>query len=290
MWVGRENLGPEDSPSLAHQYWWDENSQEYLDEHGDTLGEQRFIWGPEGVLESEIRVLGAESTLLAARVLEFGCGAAQCARALASRGVAVVATDISPRMLAAGQQLNERSGVRFPLIAADVLHLPFADSSFDIAFTSFGALPFIEDLSAAFCELARVLRPGGILAYSTPHPTRWMFPDSPTRDAMTVTTGYFDKRAYVERNDSDCLSYVEFPHTLTDHSRALASAEFVIERIWEPEWPKGRNLVWGGWGPERSSWIPGTLIIRARLAESDSSVCRDAPVDPITDPNRQRDS
>ena len=261
MWVGREILGPEDSASAAHRNWWDANSGDYLAEHGSDLGEVSFSWGPEGLLEDDAHILG---DIAGKRVLEFGCGGAQCSRALALEGGDVVATDISPRMLMAAQELNERHGVGFPLVAADVLNMPFADSSFDIAFTSFGALPFVEDLEAAYREIARVLRPGGTLAYSTPHPTRWMFPDSPTRDAMTVTTSYFDGRAYVERDSADALDYVEFPHTLAEHSAALASAGFTIERLWEPEWPEGRTLVWGGWGPERSPWIPGTLIVRAR--------------------------
>ena len=261
MWVGRENIEPGDNPSVAHRQWWDNNSHDYLTEHGETLGEVQFLWGPEGVTEEELQILG---DLSHARVLEFGCGAAQCARTLTRQGISVVATDISPRMLQAARQLNERHGIEVPLLAADVLSLPFHSGSFDAAFTSFGAFPFIEDLGAACAELARVLSPGGILAYSTPHPIRWMFPDSPTRDAMVVTTPYFDRRAYVERNDDDALAYVEFHHTLADHSAALAAAGFAIEQIWEPEWPAGRTLVWGGWGPERSPWIPGTLIIRAR--------------------------
>ncbi|MFT3942643.1 MAG: class I SAM-dependent methyltransferase [Ancrocorticia sp.] len=261
MWVGRENIAPGENPSAAHRVWWDENSEDYLAEHGETLGDVEFIWGPEGATEDDLNVLG---DLTNSRVLEFGCGAAQCSRALAKRGVAVLATDISPRMLRAAARLNTRYGINVPLLAADVLALPFDSGSFDAAFTSFGAFPFIEDLGGACTELARVLRPGGTLAYSTPHPTRWMFPDSPTRDAMIVTTPYFDRRAYVERNDDDALAYVEFHHTLADHSAALAAAGFVIERIWEPEWPADRTLVWGGWGPERSPWIPGTLIIRAR--------------------------
>ncbi len=261
MWVGHENIAPGESASAAHRQWWDASSDDYLSEHGETLGDTRFMWGPEGATEDDLHVLG---DLSHARVLEFGCGAAQCSRALAKRGVAVVATDISPRMLQAASQLNEHHGIEVPVLAADVLALPFQSGSFDVAFTSFGAFPFIGDLGAACMELARVLHAGGILAYSTPHPTRWMFPDSPTRDAMIVTTPYFDRRAYVERNDDDALAYVEFHHTLADHSAALAAAGFAIEQIWEPEWPAGRTLVWGGWGPERSPWIPGTLIIRAR--------------------------
>lgn len=72
MWVGRENIDPKDNPSAAHRQWWDNNSHDYLTEHGETLGDVQFMWGPEGATEESLHVLG---DLSQARVLEFGCGA-----------------------------------------------------------------------------------------------------------------------------------------------------------------------------------------------------------------------
>jgi hypothetical protein len=34
----------------------------------------------------------------------------------------------------------------------------------------------------------------------------------------------------------------------------------------EPEWPAGHDRVWGGWGPERGRWLPGTAIFCTELA------------------------
>lgn len=266
MWFGREHLDAGESASQAHRSWWDEHANEYLEEHGQTLGDADFIWGPEGFSEEEAHVLGDLSELVDKRILEFGAGAAQCSRFLALQGCRPVASDISGAMLDAAATLNRVRGIDFPLVQADVLALPFLDASFDVAFTSFGALSFIEDLGAAFSELARVLTPGGRLAYSALHPVRWMFPDSPHLDAMTVHTSYFSREPYVERDDDGELTYVEFPHTLSEHTAALAQAGFLTEQMWEPEWPENRDVVWGGWGPERSKWLPGTLIVRSRKA------------------------
>jgi demethylmenaquinone methyltransferase/2-methoxy-6-polyprenyl-1,4-benzoquinol methylase len=51
---------------------------------------------------------------------------------------------------------------RVPKVAADALHLPFADGVFDAVTISFG-LRNVSDPDAALAELARVTRPGGRL-------------------------------------------------------------------------------------------------------------------------------
>ena len=50
-----------------------------------------------------------------------------------------------------------------PLVQANALDLPFADDSFDVA-VSFKVLAHIEDIRGAIAEMARVVRPGGVLA------------------------------------------------------------------------------------------------------------------------------
>lgn len=146
MWVGREPLDPDERPSVAHSRWWSANAADYLAEHGDVLGEADFVWGPEGLDESEAEILGEPSELRGARILEIGAGAAQCSRYLAGLGARVVATDVSLGMLAEAASINVSGFAEAPLVAADGLRLPFAEGSFDVVFTSFGVVPFVENL------------------------------------------------------------------------------------------------------------------------------------------------
>lgn len=246
----------------AGRRWWDANAAEYLDEHGDFLGPADFCWCPEGLRESDAHLLG---DVAGRRVLEVGAGAAQCTRWLTAQGALAVATDVAGGMLAASRRLDARLGVRTPALQADARALPFADDVFDLAFTAFGAIPFVADADRVHREVARVLRPGGTWVFSVTHPVRWAFPDDPSSHGLTAVRSYFDRRPYVETDDAGVVTYAEHHRTLGDHVAELTGAGFRLERLVEPTWPADHERVWGGWGPVRGAVLPGTAIFVCRL-------------------------
>ena len=75
-------------------------------------------------------------------VLEIGAGAAQCSRWLAGPGRAPGGPGPLPPP-APARAADRRSAV--PLVQADAGALPFADGSFDLACSAYGALPFVAD-------------------------------------------------------------------------------------------------------------------------------------------------
>jgi len=242
--------------------WWDTAAAEYLAEHGDFLGPADFCWCPEGLREADAQLLG---DVTGRRVLEVGAGAAQCSRWLAGRGAAVVATDVSRGMLDQARRIDAELGTRVPLVQADARALPFADATFDIAFTAFGALPFVARPAEVHAEVARVLVPGGRWVFSVTHSLRWAFPDDPSERGLRATRSYFDRRPYVETDDAGRLTYAEHHRTLGDHVADVTGAGFRLEALLEPEWPAGHERTWGGWGPVRGAILPGTAIVVCRL-------------------------
>ena len=246
----------------AGRHWWDRNAADYLAEHGAFLGDDDFCWCPEGLRESEAHLLG---DVAGRRVLEVGAGAAQCSRWLLARGAHAVATDVSGGMLAQSLALDARLAVTTPVVQADARALPFADDSFDAAFTAFGAIPFVADAGRVHHEVARILRPDGRWVFSVTHPVRWAFPDDPGTRGLTATRSYFDRRPYVETDDTGTVTYAEHHRTLGDHVAELVAAGFRLERLLEPRWPAGHVRVWGGWGPVRGAVLPGTAIFVCRL-------------------------
>ena len=260
--AGRRGADP-DETARANRTWWDVEAGGYYAEHGDFLGDDDFVWGPEGLREADAGLLGAVDGLA---LLEIGAGAAQCSRYAARRGARVVASDISGGMLRQGLDLNARftleSGLTVPLVQCDATSLPFNDGSFDTVFTSYGAVPFVADSAAVMAEAARVLRPGGRFVFSTTHPIRWALPDDPGYPGLTVTSSYFDRTPYVEQqpNGSGAASYVEHHRTLGDRIREITAAGLHLVDLVEPEWPAENQQVWGGWSPLRGALIPGTAI------------------------------
>lgn len=98
------------------------------------------------------------------RVLDVAAGTGVSTAELARTGAYCVAADFSLGMLRAGGRRN------LPRIAADALHLPFADESFDGVTISFG-LRNIVDPDRALREMARVTRRRGrivVCEFSTP--------------------------------------------------------------------------------------------------------------------------
>jgi malonyl-CoA O-methyltransferase len=101
-------------------------------------------------------------------VLDLGCGPGRSAAALkrAHPGATVIALDFAPGMLREAGRRMANEGVRFERVCADALRLPIADASIDLVFSSL-MLQWCEPLHVAFTEVCRVLRPGGLVMFST---------------------------------------------------------------------------------------------------------------------------
>lgn len=143
------------------------------------------------MLTVDLDYIGARA---GASVLDIGCGNGRHSFEALKRGCRVVAGDVDPETLAGVASMAAAlwaadavppSG-RLTCAAVDATALPFDDDSFDIVIAS-EVLEHVVADEAAVQEMARVLRPSGMLVASVP---RWW----PERVCWSLSREYHDTR------------------------------------------------------------------------------------------------
>jgi ubiquinone/menaquinone biosynthesis C-methylase UbiE len=95
------------------------------------------------------------------KVLDVACGSGNGAIAAARRSWGgTVGADYVPALLERGRERAAAERLEVEFVEADAQDLPFADGSFDVAMSIFGAM-FAPDQQKAADELLRVVKPGG---------------------------------------------------------------------------------------------------------------------------------
>jgi len=96
-------------------------------------------------------------------VLDVACGTGNSAIPAARRGAIVTGIDIAPNLLMQARERAAAERLNILFDEADAERLPYADGCFDAVITMFGAM-FAPRPGIVAAELARVLKPGGLLA------------------------------------------------------------------------------------------------------------------------------
>jgi len=172
-------------------------------------------------------------------ILDVGTGTGTLAFAALRRWPGATITGID----ASGGMLREARGRAERLPAADRSHitfqvgeadrLPFPDRSFDVAVSSF-VLQLVPDRSAALREVARVLRPGGMLAFVTWMTSRQSFPpDEAFFDVVDELELPDDDRE--EDRSGDFASAREANRELRDAGyRSIDARRDWLDHAWDP--------------------------------------------------------
>jgi SAM-dependent methyltransferase len=94
------------------------------------------------------------------RVIDIAAGNGNASLAAARRFANVTSTDYVQALLEKGRVRAAAEGLEMGFRVADAEDLPFADASFDVALSTYGAM-FTPDHARPAREMLRVVRPGG---------------------------------------------------------------------------------------------------------------------------------
>ena len=189
---------PEANVDAGYAQW----AEDYDEPGNDTIAAE------EGVVRELL------DRLPAGPVLDAACGTGRHAAYLCARGRQVIGVDRSQAML-------DRAAIKLPdsdFRLGELTALPLADGEVTGAVCAL-ALSHLPELGSAVMELARVLRPGGRLIVSNPHP---------------FATAILGWRAVFIDPDGRRSMIPEHPHLHGDYVAAFDAAGLVVRHCIEP--------------------------------------------------------
>ncbi|MGD0748101.1 MAG: class I SAM-dependent methyltransferase [Acidimicrobiales bacterium] len=245
------------------------NAEAWDNRHDDQLAAARrgwsateATWGIFAVPERTVRLLPDD--LDGKAVLELGCGTAYVSAWLARRGAAPVGVDPSAGQLGIARQFQDEFGLAFPLVRASGEHVPFADATFDLVISEYGAAIW-ADPHRWIPEASRVLRPGGALIFLG-NSTLLML-CVPDEDGQPATAQLLRPQFGMHRFEWPDDPTIEFHLSHGDWIRLLRANGFEIHDLIEIRPSPGATtrfaFVDGGWADR---W-PCEEVWRARRAD-----------------------
>jgi SAM-dependent methyltransferase len=100
------------------------------------------------------------------KLLDVACGTGVVALTASRLGVEVEGIDLTPELINRAIENSKIMGLKAKFVEGDAEFLPYRENDFDIILSQYGHM-FAPRPSVVVRELARVLKPGGILAFST---------------------------------------------------------------------------------------------------------------------------
>ncbi|MFG1909776.1 class I SAM-dependent methyltransferase [Kribbella sp. NPDC048928] len=238
------------------------NQAVWAGHHSDWFGSRAELqwtaephWGIWATPESELHVL---PELKDKDVIDLGCGTAYIGAWVTRAGGRPVGVDTSGEQLATAAGLQEKFGLRFPLLRANAESVPLPDDSFDVAISEYGASSWC-DPALWIPEAARLLRPGGQLVFlrnstlvelCTP-------PDAPAA-TRELSRPYADV-ARIERADGGTHFQLPTGRLIG----VLRAAGFTIEELTEYVVPPGTRSEYDYVTPEWAANWPSVELWKA---------------------------
>jgi SAM-dependent methyltransferase len=232
------------SDAARNRVYWDRTSDEYHQRHAEFIGRPEPRWGVWQLPEDELGVLGE---VAGKDVLELGCGAAHWSILLARRGARVVGLDNSARQLEHARRRLAAEGLEFPLVHASAEEMPLPDESFDVVFCNHGALSWADPYRVV-PEAARLLRAGGLLAFSHTAPLAWVcWNDQADTVDRRLHDVYFGMHRHEEADGS-----VHFNLAYGEWIRLFGESGLRVEALIEVRPPPGAESTY--LTPEQTDW------------------------------------
>jgi SAM-dependent methyltransferase len=229
---------------LTNRAVWDEDAPNWVESGRRAWASAEASWGIWGIPDAEVRMLPEAD---GRDVVELGCGTGYVSAWLARRGGRCVGLDNSSKQLASARMFQDEFDLRFPLVHADAERVPFADASFDVAISEYGAAIWC-DPHRWIPEAARILRPGGELVFLGHAPLIMLCMHERDADGPAgreLLREQFGMRRFAWPDEGE----IDFAIAHGEMVRLLRASGFEVEDLIEVQAPAGAESTY--------AWVSG---------------------------------
>jgi ubiquinone/menaquinone biosynthesis C-methylase UbiE len=171
-----------------------------------------------------------------------------------------------------GTELAKAAGLDASFVCCEAHDIPSEyHGSFDIAMITIGVLSWMPDIDRFFCEIAKLLAPGGAIFIYEHHSILMMFEPGQADDPVNWELSYFRKEAYMDASGLDYFggeSYeatpnASFSHKMSDIVMGGIKSGLTVEYF--EELPQHISNTW--WNVEHSGiGVPMSFVLTFRKA------------------------
>lgn len=220
-----ENRINKDAQEIADVY--NKHGQQY---HESRITKGRFF---NEFLEMPATLSLIPEDLSGKNILDAGCGSGLYAREMAKRGAKVLAVDISQTMIDIAQKETPKSDDIIYQVG-NICELKAQSQSLDLIICNY-VLENISDISSAFREFKRILKPGASCIYSISHPLRGTAEkESFEGHEIWKLKNYFDRGVRIS-DFGQGMRVKKYKRTLSDYLNAAIDQGFAIQHMIEPQ-------------------------------------------------------
>lgn len=227
-------------------------------EWGKPIDHEEFVRAKQG--DWQIRLTPTKPVpqswwppLHGAEVLGLASGGGQQMPILTAAGAYCTVLDYTPAQLESERMVAQREGYHINVVCADMTRmLPFDDEAFDVVVNPV-SLCYVRKVEPVFCEIARVLRPGGALLAGFDTGLNYVVDTAEERIVRGLPYDPIANPQLLEEGNVD-EEGVQFSHTAAELLRAMIRAGFIIDDLFEDVNGEGRLSELG---------IPTMMAVRA---------------------------
>ena len=222
----------------ANQLLWNELTE--INSKSRMYSLEEFIRGGislDRIVREELGAVEGKS------LLHLQCHFGMDTLSWARLGADVTGVDFSPKAISLAKEISRKIGIDARFICSNIYDLPDKlQDQFDVVFTSYGVLCWLNDLKKWGELISSYLKPGGVFYIAEFHPVMYMFKNDSSTKELEIAYSYFhnDKpikfdpdTAYADKTKTTHHFSYEWSHSISDIVNSLIGSGMEIQYIHE---------------------------------------------------------